>query len=292
MLERARKYVAPVLLAGIALFYANEIWRSSKGTHPPAPQARAEHPQYEAKHDNIFSDAWNWTTQDAVSFYTSMLALFTGALVTVSAIQIRFLIRADISARRSAIAARRAADASIRQARIAETALTQLERPHMFIWGIRSSVPSMVFTSSTRPNDEPKVVRDNAHFNYSVSNGGKLAGVIETVSIACGYERNGRIPPLHIIGDHYLLGTPIVSSGQNVLDIPYKIPLAELDRADPRPYFRDDLIFRVVIEYRGPVTRDHETSQCWRYRTAVNGWAEDPRYTYSRQRNEGAELDA
>lgn len=116
MLERTQKYVAPVLFAGITLFYANEIWRSSKGSHPPEHYARAERAEYEAKHDNILTDAWNWTTQEPISFYTSLLAIFTGALVLVAGIQIRYLIRADITARRSAIAARRAAIAARRSA--------------------------------------------------------------------------------------------------------------------------------------------------------------------------------
>jgi hypothetical protein len=112
MLDRARRLFPAVFLICIALFYANEIWRSSKRPHPPTTKPGAEHSQYQSKHDNIFADAWNWTTQDPVSFYTSVLALFTGALVIVSAIQIRFLIRAEITARRAAIAARRSAIAA------------------------------------------------------------------------------------------------------------------------------------------------------------------------------------
>jgi hypothetical protein len=116
MLDRARRLFPAVFLICIALFYANEIWRSSKRPHPPTTKPGAEHSQYQSKHDNIFADAWNWTTQDPVSFYTSVLALFTGALVIVSAIQIRFLIRAEITARRAAIAARRSAIAARKSA--------------------------------------------------------------------------------------------------------------------------------------------------------------------------------
>jgi len=105
MLGRTQNFVVPVLFAGIALFYANEIWRSSKRPHTPTSHSRAEHAKYEAKHDNILADAWNWTTQDPVSFYTSALALFTGALVFVSMIQIKFLIRADKTATALATAA-------------------------------------------------------------------------------------------------------------------------------------------------------------------------------------------
>jgi hypothetical protein len=111
-----------------------------------------------------------------------------------------------------------------------------------------------------------------------------LAAVVENVSIACGYERNGQYPPLTIIGDHRLLQTPIVSSEQDVENIAYEIPWREIDRSNPSPEFRDDLIFRVVIAYRGPLTKGHETSECWHYIRSVNGFAEvaDARYTYAR----------
>jgi hypothetical protein len=43
-----------------------------------------------------------WVTLDPIAFFTFMLATFTGCLVVVSAVQIRFLIRADYNARKSA----------------------------------------------------------------------------------------------------------------------------------------------------------------------------------------------
>ena len=48
---------------------------------------------------------WQRTTADPVAFYTFVLACFTGALVIVSAVQIRFLIRADKTATKVANAA-------------------------------------------------------------------------------------------------------------------------------------------------------------------------------------------
>jgi hypothetical protein len=118
MLKHINKLVSAFLLmlaislACTVLFFVNELWRSFKSPQQPQNQTHSEHPEYKAKHDNIFADAWNWTTQDPVSFYTSLLAIFTGALVIVSVIQIRYLIRADETARMSAEAAKRAAQAA------------------------------------------------------------------------------------------------------------------------------------------------------------------------------------
>jgi hypothetical protein len=129
MLRQARRAVPAALLAALALFYINEIWKSSKSAHEPRNYSRAEHTKYEAKHDNIFADAWNWTTQDPLSFYTSVLALFTGVLVFVSFIQIRYLIRADFVSRRSSVAARQSAIA----AKAAAEVLPKIERAYVFI---------------------------------------------------------------------------------------------------------------------------------------------------------------
>ena len=116
MLKIVKRLMPFVLLGCIVLFYSNEVWRSSKSTNPPTAHKPPEHIYYQSRHDNIFADAWNWTRQDPVSFYTFILALFTGALVCVSFVQIRYLIRAEITARRAAIAARRAANAARKSA--------------------------------------------------------------------------------------------------------------------------------------------------------------------------------
>jgi hypothetical protein len=143
MLNYARKAWPFALLLCLLYFYSNEIWRSSKDTHTPENKTRTEHPKYESKHDNILADAWNWTTQEPVSFYTFVLAIFTGVLGVTAIVQIRYLRRADETAVISANAARDAANASVdaaaasdRQAKIAEAALTQLERPYIFIFGV------------------------------------------------------------------------------------------------------------------------------------------------------------
>src|SRR5215475_13134072 len=78
---------------------------------------------------NVISDFWNWTTKEAISFYTAALALFTLVLVAVSAIQIRYLIRADRIARRSSIATQRLAIATKKAAE----QLPRVERAYLFV---------------------------------------------------------------------------------------------------------------------------------------------------------------
>jgi hypothetical protein len=80
---------------------------------PPSSVARQTTNQINAG-DSVLSRFWHWTTNDAVSFYTSVLALFTG-IVGGSTIGLWL--------------------ATNRNAKIAERALTEHERPWLFLEG-------------------------------------------------------------------------------------------------------------------------------------------------------------
>jgi hypothetical protein len=84
---------------------------------PSAHQARAQHTadtetNAEKTNDSILSRLWHWTSGDALSFYTGLLALFT-AIVGGSTIGLWI--------------------ATNRNAKIAERALTEHERPWLFL---------------------------------------------------------------------------------------------------------------------------------------------------------------
>lgn len=203
MLTRlAKVIVLSAALAGLISFYANEIWRSSKGPHASQIQIHQEHPQYEAKHDNIFADGWNWTTQDPVSFYTFLLAIFTAALVSVSAVQIRFLIRADRTARISAIAARRAANAtkmSATAAKVAADSVVAIERARLYAI-INDNFVNCVNAANAWDDigqEEIPLGMDNWPMaGITFKNYGKTPGIIEEV--ATGVEYSEIIPdPVH-----------------------------------------------------------------------------------------------
>lgn len=80
---------------------------------------------------------WDWTTHDPVSFYTFTLAVFTGVLGCVSIIQIRFLTRADGTARIAADAAKKSAD-------VAERALVAGRRAWLSIYDLRVVHPTRI----------------------------------------------------------------------------------------------------------------------------------------------------
>jgi hypothetical protein len=166
---------------------------------------------------------------------------------------------------------------SANAAKAATEHILRMERPYIFIHGIS-------FHRSQGEQRSPCIT-------YDVSNNGELAAKVENVSIRCGMERSqpppllSQFPPLIIIGDHLLLQVPILSSGKERANIEYAVPNELLKRDPPIRWPMDQMIFQVVVTYRGPFTTGHETAQCWQFRwSPIKGFVEvaDPRYTYTR----------
>ena len=173
---------------------------------------------------------WERATSDPVAFFTLWLVVFTGGL-TISTVmlwlagekQARHARRSAAVQSRDMQASIAAAEASARAAQATADAIQITERPYIFIWGPVGHHPKTIYTSSTDPTFQ-KIIQDDAAFVYNISNRGKLAAVIERVSIACGYEMNGRYPPPIIIGDHPLLSIPIISSEKDVPNLSHTVP--------------------------------------------------------------------
>ena len=263
MLKSAKLYLGAALVAFILIVVVSAI--ALVEYYEPS-QGQAE----EESKDQSKVKAFDILSSERVAYYTKILAIFTGVLSGFGLLQIVFLIRADKTASISANAAKVAADA-----------IQITERPYVFIWGFRGYAPNVLFMRDGVPQ---KKEFSDASFNYSVSNKGKLAAVIENVSIGCGYEKHNHYPPLIVIGDHRLLQTPILSAEQDMKDLTHPVPWSDLGGLDEERPFKDGLLFRIVISYRGTFTKGHEIAQCWRYRESINGFAEvsDERYTYAR----------
>lgn len=90
--------------------------RSAQQCYDTKQCAGHKHFTYEAVHGGQEKSFWEWTSHDPVALYTFWLAIFTFCLVLVSATQIRYLIRADETARTSAEAALTTARTAIEQA--------------------------------------------------------------------------------------------------------------------------------------------------------------------------------
>jgi hypothetical protein len=183
---------------------------------------------------------------------------------------------------------RRSAEASAEHARIAGAALTQLERPYVFIFGVRGI--------------KQDASSKDFFVEYTVANYGKMPAIIEAPHIGFVISERGEppIPPLMFDG-HSLMNSPILQAGEQRKKIREYFPagmtgediIAVVDRvvraadiepnrvlfgvsdgldeisSDMVPTFNIpdgfDLFFRAVIRYRGPFTPSHETGAVWLY---------------------------
>lgn len=169
---------------------------------------------------------------------------------------------------------RRAAQAAAKAAGVAEKALRDLERPYLFVHGIgRIHTPP-------EAGYRPRLV-------YNVTNSGKLAARIDTISIACGPDNNGALPPLKIQDRHCLLQRPILSADEERRSIIHELLgesfVRQQDGNSGVDFDLDDgVVFQILIEYRGSAGQLHETGQLWKYHKSDGEWVEvaDPHHTY------------
>jgi hypothetical protein len=114
---------------------------------------------------------WDWTTSDAISFYTSLLAAFTLALVAISSIQIGYLIKADRTAARNADAALMSAEAALKSANVTEKSFVINSRPYIFLGTVNYVQP---------PNFD-----GGGYIEFKVENLGQTPATVTGLSIKC-----------------------------------------------------------------------------------------------------------
>src|SRR5262249_36392494 len=152
--------------------------------------------------------------------------------------------------------ARRSADASEKSAAVAHDALTQLERPYIFIFGAKQ-----IFEAE-----------DSKDFytTYTVANYGKLPAIIEGAWIDWVISDKAEPPSPPLLEDgHTLMTAPIFGAGEKRESLKGYIPqgmstgeiVARIDNTPSKtvavaPVFDVpegfDVYFRAVIKYRGP----------------------------------------
>lgn len=158
--------------------------------------------------------------------------------------------------------------------RIAARALTELERPYLF-----------VFDMNWRPQEPHEVGGLEPGLTYTVANHGKLPAIIRTVLI--GIDFDNKIPE-HMIAvgpTHDLLTGPIVASDK-ARNIPQPLQLDD-DRGTmsfrlksgqeariPTALVLGGPVIKIFIEYDGPITNGHEITSCWRWNGGMGTFAE------------------
>jgi hypothetical protein len=198
-----------------------------------------------------------WLTSDAAG-------LFTAALAVVAVVQAGLFVWQLVLMRKTMQDSTVAAKAAEESARVAREAFTKMERPYLYIFGVKG------------PLGEFEVEEPYDYFEYHVANYGKTPAKVEnalfSVSTASEPER-----PKPTTVWHELLRRPILIPGELREEIrqffPDGIPTRQYADEDTPPGalmepLLDDgqqLFFLVMIGYRGPFSEGHETSGCWRW---------------------------
>jgi hypothetical protein len=209
---------------------------------PSQGQSTGEHGTEQNK--GGIRESWGQrAVNDPTAFFTLWVAIFT-AVLSVSTIG---LLRAT----------RRSTD-------IAERALTELERPYLFVldynWLLTKKAKADGFKCG---------------LVYSVANGGKLPAFIKAVKVGIRFGES--IPSLHDEPPvHDLLTAPLIGGGEQRHVIQAFTdedgePARECQIRGgtaliPSSAFNvDRVIAKISIEYDGPITTGHMTTACWEW---------------------------
>jgi hypothetical protein len=147
---------------------------------------------------------------------------------------------------------------------LAERALTELERPYLFVLDYNWLLAKRAKASDLKSGSV-----------YSVMNGGRLPAFIKAVKVGIGFGE--AIPSLHDEPPiHDLLTAPLIGGGEQRQVIQGFAdeggePTRECQIRGgmaliPSSAFSvDRVIAKISIEYDGPITTGHVTTACWEW---------------------------
>ena len=233
---------------------------------------------------------WERTTSDPVAFFTFWLVVSTIGRGVSTVMLWRAGEKQFRHARRSAAIQARdmrdSIDAANRSAAASERALNELERPWLFVFDV------------SRPMNE---AQDDFFIEYTVVNYGKMPAIIEYPRIGFVFSDTSGFPqqPLYPNEDHSLVAAPIMRPGEERRireyfpenhERPVAFHIINEGTTDQKLVAIPSvdlpnglmLFFRVVISYRGPCSKGHETGANWLYREPWNFVVRGDEYNYTR----------
>ena len=164
-----------------------------------------------------------------------------------------------------------AARSASKAAAAAEDALTKAQRPYVFALGVKDVLPA------ANKNQD-------GYIPYTVTNYGQTPAIIEFIGALPSLGQTPKAPNQEN-GDHPLVVSPILETRERRDDLIaeptfwidsgiHLMPITKNEYGEILPTFPNipagkSLFFWVKITYRGPFTKGHETSACWRYDTEV-----------------------
>ncbi|HEY6872468.1 MAG TPA: hypothetical protein VI298_07085 [Geobacteraceae bacterium] len=208
------------------------------------------------KNDKSPSEWWLIGLTAVLALATYRLVVQTRRLVTETAIASK---RQAAETQDALNISRQAADAAQKSSEVAEKALTLLERPYVFVFGVRQF--------HLNPDNLELSV------DYEVANFGKTPAIIERAHIVIENIESNLNAPLEVERRHSLVIAPILGAGEIRKNLAEDAPTNMLKYTTinsgfiPDLHHGDNVFFRALIYYRGSFTKGHVSSFCWRYNT-------------------------
>jgi hypothetical protein len=212
----------------------------------------------------------------AANFLQDYNGAVTAAATVAIGVFTWFLVR--VSSRQAKLT-KAAVEAATAQAEIAKRALTELERPYVFIFNVGRLEAEVI-------NDDPEFSGD-ALFSvtYSVANYGKTPAVIERAQAGLIVAQT-LVEPDRLGDYHSLIVSPILAPGEARHDLVERLVWDDFGNDEDSsivPNLGDrSLFFAIIISYHGPFTNGHETRAYWRLNEATGrlvGLRDDPKYS-------------
>lgn len=152
------------------------------------------------------------------------------------------------------------ARAGQKSADAADRALNAVERPYIFVWGVRGI--------------DHDVEMDHLNFvffiRYSYGNHGKTPAIIESMAACISFDE---VPEnaMEVRDWHPAKLNPIIVPGECRTDsqecpqvmLSFKDIYTESEPVEIAFPETENFFFRLIIRYRGPFTTGHKTSACW-----------------------------
>lgn len=172
---------------------------------------------------------------------------------------------------------------ALRSVRVAESALTDLERPHVFIWLDFDALPPGVVTLGG-DNPQRNFPRSKHPIKYGFVNRGRSPALLTSIRVRLDYQLKNEMPdvidPMIDTGD--VLPAGIDLSGDRIYERTIEMAVSEFTR-------EGNMFLTGFIRYEDIFEQRHITGFCAKFQNKRNRFVlrdgDDKRYNY--RRNEG-----
>lgn len=264
MLRRRLRRFWPLLLGAVLCLAVWGEWSSAR-SQGPANNANANHQQDSSAVNNDFAGVtlvtWARDNHDAIEALSAIGSVIFALVLTISTVGLWIVTRGGADSTKNA------AKAAEKSAHVAERALTELERPWVFIYGVYELIADPITSDRQRP-----------YCNYTVANHGRFPAIIQNVLVAFSTGETAPDAPIRADGSHPLFVTPILGNNDShgcVEELPAGIqhrtyyPPEDAGESQggaiPELGTNEELFLWIQILYEGPTTKNHVTSACWRW---------------------------